>query len=82
MSDIRHKQIGQLQRLNETMRMLAKQAENHLVVIGQKADPYTDDITNLDTAAIRQAATDLDQAVRELRVVKEKREKLNDHLYG
>lgn len=82
MSDIRHRQIGQLQKLNETMRTLASQAENHLTVIGQKADPYTDDVTNLDTASIRQAAIDLDQTVRELRVIKEKAQKLNEHLYG
>jgi len=82
MSDIRQKQIGQLQQLNEQRRKISQQAENLMVVIAQKNDQYIDNVCKLDTSRLLQAATDLDICVRQLRVIDEKAEKLHDHLYG
>lgn len=82
MSDIRQKQIGQLQQLNEQRRKISQQAENLMVVIAQKNDQYIDNVCKLDTSRLLQAATDLDICIRQLRAIDEKAEKLHDHLYG
>jgi len=82
MSDIRQKQIGQLQQLNEQRRKISQQAENLMVVIAQKNDQYIDNVCKLDTSRLLQAATDLDICIRQLRAIDKKAEKLHDHLYG
>ncbi|GEM_PF-2844815 len=80
-AELRLKRKGQLLTMQENRRKIVTEAGNALTVLQMKADPYTD-IDLLDTEAIKQAAEDLDNAVRALRGLNTTITQVNNELYG